>query len=83
MPVRGTAKESPALSHEETIDCRTCGKPLKYRRVQDLPFFPFCSRRCKLLDLGAWLDEEHRIPTELPPEDAAEGEARTAEPEEP
>jgi endogenous inhibitor of DNA gyrase (YacG/DUF329 family) len=24
-------------------------------------FFPFCSRRCKLLDLGAWLDAEYKI----------------------
>ncbi len=23
--------------------------------------FPFCSERCKLLDIGAWLDEEYRI----------------------
>ncbi|WP_458525821.1 DNA gyrase inhibitor YacG [Onishia taeanensis] len=22
---------------------------------------PFCSKRCKLLDLGAWADESHRI----------------------
>ena len=25
--------------------------------------FPFCSERCKLIDLGAWLDAEYRIPT--------------------
>jgi len=25
-------------------------------------FFPFCSERCRLIDLGKWLDEEHRIP---------------------
>lgn len=24
-------------------------------------FFPFCSERCKLIDLGAWLDAEYRI----------------------
>lgn len=23
---------------------------------------PFCSKRCKLIDLGAWLDEQYRIP---------------------
>jgi endogenous inhibitor of DNA gyrase (YacG/DUF329 family) len=26
--------------------------------------FPFCSRRCKLVDLGAWLDGSYRIPGE-------------------
>ena len=25
-------------------------------------YFPFCSERCKLVDLGAWLDEEYNIP---------------------
>jgi endogenous inhibitor of DNA gyrase (YacG/DUF329 family) len=25
---------------------------------------PFCSERCKLVDLGSWLDESHRIPGE-------------------
>lgn len=27
----------------------------------DNPWRPFCSRRCQLLDLGAWADESHRI----------------------
>jgi len=25
-------------------------------------FFPFCSERCKLVDLNAWLDADYRIP---------------------
>jgi len=25
------------------------------------PFFPFCSKRCKLLDLGAWAAERYRV----------------------
>ncbi len=35
------------------------------------PFRPFCSERCRLLDLGRWLDEEYRIPAQ---EDESEGE---------
>ena len=27
-------------------------------------FFPFCSERCHLVDLGRWLDEEYRVPDE-------------------
>jgi endogenous inhibitor of DNA gyrase (YacG/DUF329 family) len=27
---------------------------------------PFCSERCRLIDLGAWFDEKHRIPDESP-----------------
>jgi hypothetical protein len=34
---------------------------LHYNKIADLPFFPFCSERCKMVDLGAWLDEAHRI----------------------
>lgn len=52
------------------IECRRCGKPLLYEKVADLPFFPFCSRRCKLIDLGQWLDEKHRISEPSDPADA-------------
>jgi len=27
-------------------------------------FYPFCSERCKLVDLGKWLGEEYKIPAE-------------------
>ncbi len=30
------------------------------------PAFPFCSGRCRLLDLGKWLGEDYRIPAERP-----------------
>jgi endogenous inhibitor of DNA gyrase (YacG/DUF329 family) len=30
----------------------------------DNPWRPFCSERCKLIDLGAWFKEEHAIPGE-------------------
>ncbi|RMG98161.1 MAG: DNA gyrase inhibitor YacG [Deltaproteobacteria bacterium] len=39
--------------------CPTCGRP---PRPKDDAAYPFCSRRCKLADLGAWLDERYRIP---------------------
>jgi endogenous inhibitor of DNA gyrase (YacG/DUF329 family) len=28
------------------------------------PAWPFCSERCRLLDLGKWLDEDYRVPGE-------------------
>ena len=43
------------------IACRHCRKVLQYEKMKDLPFFPFCSEKCKLLDLGQWFDEGHRI----------------------
>jgi uncharacterized protein len=32
-------------------------------------YFPFCSERCKLVDLGRWLDEEYSFPIESETED--------------
>ena len=43
------------------IKCRNCGKELVYNVLSDIPTFPFCSERCKLVDLGLWFDEERRI----------------------
>jgi hypothetical protein len=31
--------------------------------------YPFCTERCKLLDLGAWANEEYRVPAYEPPTD--------------
>lgn len=44
------------------ITCPTCGK--KDTWSSDNKFRPFCSERCKLIDLGAWADEKHRVPGE-------------------
>jgi len=33
------------------------------------PEFPFCGRRCKLIDLGKWFDGERRISTPMEEED--------------
>ncbi len=34
----------------------------------ETPFGPFCSKRCRLVDLGQWLNEEHTISDPLRPE---------------
>ncbi|WP_243373923.1 DNA gyrase inhibitor YacG [Geotalea sp. SG265] len=34
---------------------------------QDNPYRPFCSERCKMIDLGAWIAEEYTIPGEKKP----------------
>lgn len=44
--------------------CPNCGKPT----VPD--FRPFCSARCKTVDLGRWLGEEYRVPTDEQPGEA-------------
>ena len=65
---------SPSDPHRGMIDmpllvCRHCKKALHYVKRSDLPFFPFCSEKCKLLDLGDWFDERHRISGEPSPEE--------------
>jgi len=48
------------MSNHKNIQCPTCGK--KNTWTKDNESRPFCSARCKLIDLGAWADETHRIP---------------------
>jgi len=44
------------------IDCPHCRKKDTWK--SDNPYRPFCSERCKLIDLGSWADESHRVPGE-------------------
>lgn len=44
------------------VKCPTCGREVPWTPEQR--FKPFCSERCRLIDLGAWADESHRIPGE-------------------
>jgi endogenous inhibitor of DNA gyrase (YacG/DUF329 family) len=41
------------------MKCPHCGK-----EIEDLkqPYRPFCSERCKLIDLGKWISGEYRVP---------------------
>ena len=43
--------------------CPICGKPVQERHR------PFCSARCRMIDLGRWLDGRYSIPTEDPPDE--------------
>ncbi len=54
------------------LKCPTCQRVVKYKDVAEVPDRPFCSERCRLIDLGKWFAEEYRISTPLegPPEAA-------------
>lgn len=45
-----------------TVPCPTCKKPVELGALK----FPFCSDRCRLIDLGRWADEEYRVPSSSP-----------------
>ncbi|TDB62152.1 DNA gyrase inhibitor YacG [Photorhabdus khanii] len=44
------------------IECPTCSKSVVWGEVS--PYRPFCSKRCQLIDLGEWANEEKRIPSQ-------------------
>ena len=48
------------------IPCPICGKsveiPDESAPIDSSSPFPFCSERCKLIDLGRWLDGKYQIP---------------------
>lgn len=56
------------------VKCPTCGQPALFARSNR--FRPFCSERCKMIDLGAWGNEEFRVPVQTPPQDAQYGDPR-------
>jgi endogenous inhibitor of DNA gyrase (YacG/DUF329 family) len=39
--------------------CPTCRREIEWS--ENSPLRPFCSERCKLIDLGGWLSEQRRI----------------------
>lgn len=43
------------------VKCPTCGRKTEYTGNE---FRPFCSERCKLIDFGAWADEEFSLPAQ-------------------
>jgi endogenous inhibitor of DNA gyrase (YacG/DUF329 family) len=43
------------------VKCPTCRTATPW---QENPYRPFCSARCRLIDLGAWVEESYRIPGE-------------------
>jgi endogenous inhibitor of DNA gyrase (YacG/DUF329 family) len=44
------------------VACPTCGKPVAWTEASR--WRPFCSERCRLIDLGEWIDETRRIPAD-------------------
>ena len=44
------------------MQCPICKKPVSPPTGDELGDFPFCSQRCRLVDLGRWLDGRYQIP---------------------
>lgn len=62
------------VEEKVTARCPRCGRVIRW---EENPYRPFCSQRCKLIDLGKWIDEEYRLAGEEPPtEEEREAEER-------
>jgi endogenous inhibitor of DNA gyrase (YacG/DUF329 family) len=44
------------------VKCPTCQREIEWSAS---PYKPFCSERCRLIDLGAWLSEQRAIPGDV------------------
>ena len=56
------------------VRCPACGGPSIY--APSNAFRPFCSERCKGMDLGAWASESFRVPDDSPPDDLPFGDPK-------
>ena len=45
-----------------SVSCPRCGGQAAWTTGN--PYRPFCSERCKLLDLGAWATEKYKVPVQ-------------------
>jgi len=57
---------------QTTVPCPACGKPAEFSAANR--WRPFCSERCRMVDLGGWASERYRIPAK-----PDEGEAPVAD----
>jgi len=46
---------------QAVVICPQCGNEVIWNKEAS-PFRPFCSERCKLIDLGQWASENYSIP---------------------
>ena len=69
------ASRTPMPAQKPTTKCPICGKPADF----NTPASPFCSARCKMIDLGKWLGEDYRISEPLRPDHFTEFEEMSGE----
>ena len=50
------------------VECPTCRRRTRF--APDNPWRPFCSERCRMIDLGAWASEKFRVAAEAPDDEA-------------
>ncbi|MAR00565.1 MAG: DNA gyrase inhibitor YacG [Oceanospirillaceae bacterium] len=61
----------PISEKSVTVNCPECGKTVPW--TAESRYRPFCSERCKLIDLGEWASGGHAIPGEPLEDDLMSG----------
>jgi endogenous inhibitor of DNA gyrase (YacG/DUF329 family) len=56
------------------VHCPICERAMDTQGPKEWPDWPFCCKRCKLVDLGRWLGGAYCIASPAKPEDLATGE---------
>jgi len=69
-----TVKKAALPAGARIVPCPHCGGDSVY--APSNPYRPFCSERCKNLDLGAWASESVRVESDAPPDDQAFGDPK-------
>jgi endogenous inhibitor of DNA gyrase (YacG/DUF329 family) len=64
MPAKPPDNAGPGRAKRTTKSCPICGKPATETSK------PFCSERCRDVDLNRWLSDSYRIPAKDDDEDA-------------
>lgn len=60
----------------QLVHCPICRTRVRW---EETPYRPFCSERCRLIDLGAWIEERYRVPDQESSEDSKEGDGKNGE----
>jgi len=56
-----SSEKRPEKEPVTVVRCPTCGKPVEWSKKSR--WRPFCSERCRLIDLGEWLTERDEKPS--------------------
>jgi len=69
LRVWGFAKRGLEMTTPNLVPCPICGAVTEFFSA---PMGPFCSERCKMVDLGRWFAEDYRVSEPLRPDHFAE-----------
>lgn len=67
VPPKPAGAAAPVQTATRTVRCPTCGGDSVY--APSNPWRPFCSERCRQIDLGAWASESFRVEATPPNDD--------------